>query len=226
MRELFSTAALCLLAVAGHAQTALKAGTVQVGGNVGYSQQTTDSPHYTNSGSIDATEHIAAKSFAINPMAGYFIADNLAIGVSFAQVINKTVYSYNATYLDGSEQRSSQFNLGAFVQYYRMFTDHFGLAGTLNAGYLHYTGKGTYIGGSNTSTSKGFATALTPSIVFFPIPKFSVGASIGGVGYTHATSRAESDTNPFNSGTTESSSFGASFGLNYLAFSGTYYLGR
>ncbi len=229
MKKLFPTLALCLLVTTSYAQTAIKAGTVQLGGNVGYSKQSTDStyPYYTGSSYINTTQHIATNSFSINPMAGYFIADNLSVGISFSQGIYKTTYSYDTPYIGGNEQRNSQLNLGAFVQYYQMLTDHFGLTGTLNAGYNHGTTKTTSDnnGGSN-STSNGFSAGLIPSIVFFPVPKFSVGASIGGIGYSHATGKVDVDNNALYSGTNSSSTFGANFGLSYLAFSGTYYVGR
>jgi hypothetical protein len=228
MKKLLLTTALNLLIVDSYAQTTIKAGTVQLGGNVGYSQQDSDNSitYYTGANYISATQHTNNKSFSINPMAGYFIVDNLAIGLSVGQSNSKNVYSYDIPNIIGSDLRSSQFNLGAFAQYYRMLTDHFGLVGTLTMGYNHGTSQATYANGGNRSTSNGFSAGLIPSVVFFPISKFSIGASLGNVGYSSSTSRLDSDTNVLDNGTNSGSSFGAFFGLSYLAFSGTYYLGR
>ncbi|MFD1871049.1 hypothetical protein [Hymenobacter bucti] len=228
MQKLLITAALSLIGATSYAQTIIKAGTVQLGGSVGYSQQSNDNSYnyYTGTSYLNTTQHAVYKSFSINPMAGYFVADNLAIGLSVAQNNSKTAYSYDSPDIAGGDQRNSQLNLGAFVQYYRLFTDHFGLVGTLNAGYTHGTSTSTYASGGSRGTSNGFSAALTPSIVFFPVPKFSIGASVGNVGYSHYTSKIESDNNVLDSGTSNGSSFGAGFGISYLTFSGTYYFGR
>ena len=228
MKELFLTATLGLLVATSYAQTPIKAGTIQLGGNVGYSQQNSDNSYnyYTGTDYIYTTQHITIKSFFINPMAGYFVADNLAVGLSVAQNSYNTTYSYDTPYLAGNNQRNNQFSLGGFVQYYRMFTDHFGLVGTLNANYNHGTSTSSYATGSSRGTNNGFSTGLTPSIVFFPVPKFSIGASIGNIGYSYSTNEVEVYDNMLASGTNRGSSFGANFGLSYLAFNGTYYFGR
>lgn len=229
MKKLFTLAALCTLAATSYAQTAIKAGTVQLGGSVNYSQQTSDSPYnyYTGSGQPTyTTQHYTNKGFSVNPSVGYFVADNLAIGLNLGYGRTKVVYSYDNTYngygYDNNEQRSTQLGLGAFVQYYHMFTDQFGVAGTLSGGYNHTTQR--YSSGSTTSaTSNGYSGALTPSLVFFPVPKFALGASVGSLSYSHSTSKSDGG---FTEGPSSGSFFGANFGLSYLAFSGTYYFGR
>ena len=228
MQKLFSTAAHCLVAASTYAQTTIKAGTVQLGGGVGYSQQSSDNPQpfYTGSGYVNTTQHTSAKYFSISPMAGYFVADNLAVGINLSHITNKLAYSYDSSYVVGNEQRTSQFGVGAFVQYYRMFTEQFGVVGTLNAGYNHITQRSSSSNSFSERTGSGFSTALLPSIVFFPVPKFAIGASLGGIDYAYSTSKATESSVGFNDGTSTGSAFGANFGLNYLAFSGTYYLGR
>ena len=227
MRKTLLIAALCVLAVTSHAQTPIKAGTVQLGGAINYSQQTSDSPYaYSIGGGAynTTTQHYTNKQLFLNPSAGYFVADNLAVGVSFARILTTNSYTYDISgYANPSEQRFKQTVLGAFVQYYRMFTDHFGVTGTLNGGYTHSVENYTY-GNPNTNTSNGFSAGLTPSVVFFPVPKFAVGASAGSLRYSHSTGKQEGiNTIP---GTSTYSSFAAAFGLSNLAFSGTYYFGR
>lgn len=210
-----------------HAQTPIKAGTVQVGGSIGYFNQSNDNPYsYSNgSGGINfTTQHGLSRSFSISPSAGYFVADNLAVGVNLGYNTNRTAFSYAEGVLTGTDQRNKQLVLGAFAQYYRMFTDQFGIVGTLSAGYSHYTlhyNFGQVTPGDG--TSNGFVGALTPSLVFFPVPKFSLGASIGSISYNHSTSKQDSS---FSNQSSTTSIFGANFGLNSLAFSGTYYIGR
>jgi hypothetical protein len=228
MKKLFSTATLCLLAASAYAQITIKAGTVQLGGGVGYSQQSSDNPQsfYTGSGYVNTTQHTSTKYFSISPAAGYFVADNLAIGINLSHNTNKSAYSYDTNYMAGNEQRTSQFSVGAFMQYYRMFTEQFGVVGTLNASYNHITQRSSSSNSFSERKGNGFLTALIPSIVFFPVPKFAIGASIGGIEYGYATSKSTESSVGFNDGTSTGSSFGTNFGLSYLAFSGTYYIGR
>jgi hypothetical protein len=229
MKKLFSTGTLCLLAASAYAQTTIKAGTVQLGGGIGYSQSNSDNPQsfYTGSGYINTTQHLSAKYFSISPAAGYFVADNLAVGINLLHSANKQTTSYDSNfYTPSNEQRASQLGVRAFAQYYRMFTEQFGITGTLNAGYNHITQR--FSSGNSTSETKGngFSTGITPSIVFFPVPKFAIGASVGSIDYAYSTSKFAESSVGFSNGTSTGSYFGANFGLNFMAFSGTYYVGR
>jgi hypothetical protein len=162
-------------------------------------------------------------------MVGYFVADNLAVGIGLGYNSDKTIYSYDTSYITGSEQRISQFSAGAFVQYYQMLTEQFGLTGTLNTNYNHSKQQFFTSNNPNNRTGNGFSAAVTPSVVFFPVPKFALGASVGGLRYDYSTSKpteSSSGSVGFNDRASTGSFFGASFGLNYLAFSGTYFIGR
>ena len=208
------------------AQTPIKAGTVQLGGSIGYSRQSSDGSYTFSdgSGAINLTsQHAVSNYFTINPSAGYFLADNLAVGISAGYTTNKVVFTYgNGGHIKGTSKAGNMY-WGAFLQYYRMFTDQFGVSGTLSAGYNHSTQRyATNSINSYGGADNGFVGALTPSLVFFPIPKFSLGASIGSVGYTRTKMEQEAGV---NSAPLINSSFGANFGLNSLAFSGTYYFG-
>jgi hypothetical protein len=215
MKKLLSLVLLSTLAGAAHAQTAIKAGTIQLGGNVGYAHNSSESP--ISSGSYYPTKATTTNNqFAVSPSVGFFVADNLAIGLSGGY---QAYYSkYSDAQGSSSETRNKQFQLGAFVQYYKMVTEQFGFTGTLAGGYQH-----TNFGNSSTPTKGAYAN-LTPGIVFFPIPKLAIGASIGGLNYTYTSYKAPDFFN--SSETYQSSSFGANFGLSQLLFSGTFYFGR
>ena len=113
--------------------------------------------------------------------------------------------------------------LGAYVQYYKMLTDQFGLVGTLGGGYQYNRTIYSYGNTGNVSTSgvtaKGYYVNLTPGIVYFPIPKLGISATLGSLGY----SRLKETPTSLEPVTTD---FGASFGLNQLQFGGTWYFGR
>jgi hypothetical protein len=234
MRKFLTSFAVLLIVQqhVSHAQAVIKAGTVQLGGSIGYSQQSTDGPYalYTGSGYLTTTQYVKTKFFGVSPSVSYFVADNLAIGLNGVYNRTTNAYSYSSNYGAGSEQKSSQYTIGGFAQYYKMFTEQFGIVGTLGAGYFRgNTELMSFF--SNASSSKGFTTSLTPSIVFFPIPQFALGASIGNLGYIRSKNTvpaANIGSNPSTMAedTYTSSSFGANFGLNQLTFSGAYFFGR
>ena len=205
------------------AQTPIKAGTVQVGGTVGYYHTSQESlaSYYNGSFNQNGTVTYTNSQFGIGPSVGFFVADNLAIGISGNYQVNHYTTSYSFAQ-PPSGYGNKQLQAGLSVQYYKMLTDQFGLVGTLGGGY-QYGNQASDNTPNNEATSKGFNTRLTPGIIFFPISKFSIGASIGGLEYGRSTTKYEGSTFPDN---LVSSSFGANFGLSYLAFSGTYYIGR
>ncbi|MGI4760490.1 MAG: hypothetical protein ACRYF0_07275 [Janthinobacterium lividum] len=216
MKTLFALALLSGLASAAQAQTDIKAGTVQLGGNVGYFRNSLESP--TNNGSYYYSKATTTNSqFSVAPSVGFFVADNLAVGISGSYQMFHS--KYNESVGVTSELKSKQYQIGAFVQYYKMVTEQFGFTGTLGGGYQY--AENFYTGSPPT---KGAYANLTPGLVFFPIPKLAIGASIGGLNYTYASYKAPDSFN--SSETYHSSSFGANFGLSQLLFSGTYYFGR
>lgn len=222
MKKLFLLALLSSLAGGTQAQTAIKAGTIQLGGAVGYSRNSQDAPSYTNiNGSYNPiTLTTTASQFAISPAAGYFVADNLAVGISGTYRITRVVNSAAPSFLS-SDRKTTEFRVGAFAQYYKMVSEQFGFTGTLGGGY-QYNGN-PYGYDSGDLAGKGFYANLTPAIVFFPIPKLAIGASIGGLNYSHFSVKAPYSPSP---GEYKNSSFGANFGLSELLFSGTFYFGR
>ena len=78
--------------------------------------------------------------------------------------------------------------VGPFVRYYKMFSDQFGVSGTLSGGYQSMYDY-RYSGNGNNATiveykGSGSYAGLTPAIVFFPVPQFALSASIGSLGYS------------------------------------------
>jgi len=207
------------ITTAAHAQTAIPAGTVSLGGNVGYFRHTTSAQV---AGSTISSESVSSQ-FQIAPSVGYFVADNLAIGLSLGYVATKNTYT--STFAGTSPDLAPNINLrsGAYVQYYKMLTDQFGLVGTLGGGYQY--NRTTYVfgpagnTGSGETKQKGYYASLTPGIVYFPFPKLGISATLGSLAYSRLK---ETPT----TGEPVTTDFGASFGLSQLQFGGTYYFGR
>ena len=186
---------------------------------MGYSRTSPDTPN--NSGSYYPTKTTAINSqFVLAPSVGYFVADNLAVGISGAYQINQ--YDYRQTGSGSSSGKTKQYQIGAFVQYYKMVSEQSGFTGVLSGGYQHISQSFNY--GYNDIPSKGLYANLLPSIVLFPIPKLAIGASVGGI--TYASYSYDSPSGFNSSYSYKTSTFATNFGLSQLLFSGTYYFGR
>lgn len=211
----------------------IPAGTVSLGGNIGYGRSTSNNSSQGNSGNSFSRETTSSQ-FSFSPSAGYFALDNLAVGINLGYNAYRegyTTYSPSFGTVPKELDPRTRLQIGAFAQYYKMLTEQFGFTGMLGAGYQNQRFQ-DYGGNNNptviTFTGSGYYAALTPGIVFFPVPKLGLSASIGSLGY----SRFSYDY-PEGTGTTApkeyestTSDFGASFGLNQLQFGGTYYFGR
>ena len=223
--SLLTLALLSNAAAAVQAQSAISAGTIAVGGNIGYSSSTLKEEFKTSSGSIISTEN-TLNQFLVSPSAGYFFADNLALGLSVgytASSFKSSVTGPGTTSPNALDARTT-FNVGPYVQYYKLLSEQFGLVGTLGAGYQSSFTPFT-IGPSTVGDTKGsgFYAGLTPGVIFFPIPKFGISASVGGLGYDRMSFK---DSNDKDGDAKSQSSFGLNFGISQLLFGGTLFLGR
>jgi hypothetical protein len=119
------------------------------------------------------------------------------------------------------------------VQYYKMLSEQFGLTATLGAGYESNVMTRQYyqsIGGgypvpySSKLKATGFYGALTPGIIFFPVPKFGLTATIGSLSYNRL--KVKNDQAGNNAPDETASSFDVGFGFSQLQFGANYYFGR
>lgn len=210
----------------------IPAGTVSLGGSIGYSRNTNnDSRSYSGT---TYTQETSSSQFNFSPSLGYFVADNLAIGINAGYSANRkayTTYTPSSATVRAELDPTTNLRLGVYGQYYKMLTEQFGVLGTLGVGYQRLRDYGYSNNGSNALIQEykasGYYADLTPGIIFFPIPKLGLSASVGSLGFN----RLNYDY-PTNAGTTPtdyksySTNFGASFGLSQLLFGGTYYFGR
>ena len=175
----------------------------------------------------------AASSLA--SAVGYFVADNFAIGVEANYYSQKQKASLTSSGVVGGVSPeldpNTSLRLGLYAQYYKMLSEQFGLVGTLGGGYQ--TSKShsfTNNNGITETKGNGYYAALTPGIVFFPIPKLGLSATMGALAFSHygydfPTSDVSGNVAPA-SYEDKTDIFGANFGLSQLQFGGTYYFGR
>lgn len=221
-------------ATAAQAQTAIPAGTISLGGGIGYSSHTTKEAATSSSGTA-YSEEVTTSQFNFSPSVGYFIADNLAIGLQFgyfAMGKPKTTETPAPAVVLADLDAATTIKVGPYAQYYKMLSDQFGIVGTLGLGYQSNsdseygedpTGKDVV----QVTKGSGLYADLTPGVVFFPVPKFGISASIGGLGYSSMSYDYKTNDGPAPSGyESKSSDFGLRFGLDQLNFGGTFYFGR
>jgi hypothetical protein len=232
MKQFFLTALLAVSSEEAWAQS-IPAGTISLGGSIGYSQYTNKISSKSSSGTTYSSE-TKGSQFSFSPAAGYFVMDNLAVGLSLGYTATRdgsTTFSPSPGYGLKELDPRTRLQIGPYVQYYKMLTEQFGIVGTLSAGYqnLRYQ---DYSGNNNQYIidykGGGYYAGIAPSIVFFPIPKLGLSASIGSLGYSRYSYDYPTGTNSPAPASYESTSsdFGANFGLSQLQFGGTYYFGR
>lgn len=220
MSKFLLAALLGLSSTAACAQTSLPAGTWQLGGSINYSRQHNET---TGSGTGSSNTY---SYFTASPTVGYLVANNLAVGLMAGYSLNKNqgADGYN---LSSSEQISKAVFGGLFADYYRLLGPYFGLKGRLAASYSRnsydYNNAGPNGASYSRNTGYSLGTNLVPSLLFFPVPKLALEASLGGLYYSYG--RATSSPNVIN-GDSRSNNFAANFGLSYLTLGGTFFPGR
>ncbi|MBF9223428.1 hypothetical protein [Hymenobacter ruricola] len=217
----------------------IEAGTVSLGGSVGYSRTTTNTTNTSNNVNtipISTTTYSFETTntrFIFSPVVGYFIADNIAVGVNLGYQASKDVSTTSAP----SPPREAlpatiTLQIGPYFQYYKLLSAQFGILGTLSAGYQKSNAYGYDNGGNGTTVlelkGSGIYASVTPAIVFFPIAKLGLSASIGSLGYSQFDYNFPTGLNIVTPAghQSETSTFGATFGFSQLQFGGTYYFGR
>ncbi|MBF9142895.1 hypothetical protein [Hymenobacter properus] len=244
MKKYLLLIGLLAAAKAGHAQS-IASGTVSLTGNIGYSRSTNTNTSGASFGAIGGvitrvsyTTETTNSQFNTAVSGGYFVADNLAVGLNVGFSTSSSSQKITASSTIGpiptvlpSLKPNNLVQAGAFVQYYNFFSEQFGVVGTLGGGYQH--GKAyAYSSGitpeATSYSSNGYYASLTPGIVFFPIPKIGISASIGSLGFSHLSNDFPESAGSIPPDGYENTSnfFGANFGLNQLQFGATYYFGR
>ena len=154
MNKLFALAFLGLTGSIAHAQTTpLTKGRGLLSGSISY-----QSAKYRGGDSQEL--------FNFTPSVGYFVADNLALG------LNGNLQIYGGT---SSAFGQNSYSVGPFARYYRFVggSDKFALYGQGSVGYSHYS----------VGDNLGYL-AITPGLAFFPIPRFGLEASLRGLSYS------------------------------------------
>lgn len=199
MRKLLAFCALALMA--GYVQAQVTAGKMMIGGNVGYSTQTSESVY-------GESKH---KTFNANQQFGYFVVDNLAVGLetNFSQIKS------NFDYLDAidTDAKNTNTTIAPFVRYY-MFTSNAKFA--FNAEAAVGFGVAKFRGTNDDEFKTNIFTArLSPDFSYFLSDKWALDLQLSGISYSSSDQRTDADA---GNGKTSSFMFGVSSLNPYLGF--------
>ncbi|APY00097.1 outer membrane beta-barrel protein [Lacinutrix venerupis] len=194
MKKLFFTAAIAVLgftSVNAQEDVTVKGfekGDVFISGAVGFGTEKT--------GDLDSNV------FNIAPKAGYFVSNNIAVGLQ----AGFTSLSSDDNGVDTVD--SNEYSVGAFGRYYFTPATQFSLFTELGVDYTSGDNKLTDVG------YDGFDIAFAPGISYFVSKNFAIEASVGVLGYS--TSEADFD------GAESTDNFDVGLNLNDINFGVVY----
>ena len=214
MKKLLVLAAFVGVASFANAQTT--AGSIMVGGSLGFGSGKSEAT--TSSVTVDGPKITA---FNISPNVGYFIMDNVAVGLRLGYGSQKNTQKDVPAAGDETVTKQSDFTISPFARYYVSMADKAGLF--LDASVDIGSGKTTTdvtTGGttvSNETTDKSFGINVRPGVYWFVTDHIGLEGTFGSLGYN--SNKNDNGANPATE--TKSSSFGLNLntgiavGFNY-----------
>lgn len=232
MKKLLLLVIVTASALTVQAQTSR--GTVALTGTLGYSQHKDSAEKEQNGARYESDGY----SYTLAPSIGYFIKDNLELGVSFQLYKYKSESSDPTnTFILSDKSENKYTDYSVYARQYKFLTEKLAVHGTLKAGLsnredlrdiLPHTGlanQGHYRNDHYTT----FSAALSPGLTFFASNKVGLTASFGALQYsrkkTEMTSVSDYSTSPWQRHVTtyksnvlelDFSSMNLNFGLSYF----------
>lgn len=188
--------ALALIGPGLFAQTTQ--GSLTFGGGFEYSSSKSDNVY----GNVD----YLTSTFQFSPNAGYFVVDNLEVGLRFGISSGKTEYTgFDPT-------KTSSFSAGPYVRYYKFTSnDRFAFTGAVNVSFG--SGKTT---STNTETKSGnLGIFIAPGFTYFLTERWGLDFQLQGIGFSSYDSNKDVDNNNQNTFTFGINSFSPSLGFRY-----------
>lgn len=156
------------------------------------------------------------RDLSIGPAVGYFVANNLAVGLNLG-------YSSSKSSRNDPNNPSFYEQRGGILQRWTVCeilpNTHRAIWANGNAGYVHSSSYSSNNNGA--AEGNGFTSGLTPGLVFFPIPKLGLGISFEELNDHCGVSKSDNVPDKV-----ALSSFCANFSLSQATLSGVYYFGR
>jgi hypothetical protein len=220
MKKLFLSSLAVFIVFLSQAQ--IKKGTVFIGGNIGFSNQTAKTTDSVNLPVSPGT------SFNFNPSVGWAIKDNLVFGIDLVYGYQKI--NYPPSYFDYYYKQES-YSAGVFLRRYKVLGSGFSIFGQAS---LHYSySKNTYytntwaaqsnILGVQSAKNYGGTLGFYPGIAYTVSRHWQMETGLPNlvhINYTHSkqTYRNQVPNSPESQATSDTFNAGTSLG-NYFQFS-------
>ncbi len=163
----------------------------------------------------DTQEGDKTLSFSFFPKVGYFINNNIALGVGLG-ISTYKVTTPSTTYDPEEVYTENSWAFGPFARYYYARTGNFSFFGEGIIGFGGGKSKNT-IGSNTTEGPKLFtiAVGVSPALSYNLSDKVSLEAKLGGITYSSASSTSEYNTDEHK---VTSSGIGLNLGLDDITF--------
>jgi len=191
----------------------ISSGTTLLGGTLNYNS-------YNIRFNNDRNQAFKSNSFAVAPKAGYFVSENLVLGLGLG--LNTGRYKNGSTVVN----KQLGYSIGPFMRFYKFLGERTALFG--NAAF-NYTENNTDAVHSNLELSslnriKNIGAYITPGLTYFASSKIGIEISLGYISYTKITTESGIDTPIYSK--TKKSEFGKYYGLANSFIGVNFYLGR
>ncbi|WDO13030.1 porin family protein [Flavobacterium sp. WW92] len=142
------------------------------------------------------TGDFKTSDFEIAPRVGYFVTENIAVGVAVGYQSSKVEFG-------GEDAKNNTLSVGAFGRYYFTPASKFSLFGQLGVNYNSYDNEFDLEAGElGEFKGDGFGVVVAPGVSYFITKNFSLEATFGILGFE--TTKPDADgaekTNSFDFG--------------------------
>lgn len=195
-RILILSFTLVLVAPALWAQTTK--GSIALGGGFGINSSKNENAY----GNSDYT----ASSFQFRPVGGYFLADNLEVGLQLGVTSGKSGY-------DGNDPtKTSAFSAGPYARYYK-FTSNERFAFTGQVGISFGSGKSSFM--NNETKTGNLGITIAPGFTYFISDKWGLDFQLDLLSYNSYDPNKDIDNNNQTSFSFGFDTFSPSIGFRY-----------
>jgi hypothetical protein len=207
---------LVFIVMAGALNAQYDAGKILMTGGLNFSSTT---PKYeVKSGSNTTTsEGTKTTMFGINLMGGYFLADNIAVGLGVGYDNTKSTFKTDNT---ESTETDNMMSVAPFARYYIPYTEQFAFFGQLTAGFGFGKTKDETKTGSTTTTTEAdnsmIMIGVSPGFSYMMTDRVGLEMRYGFLGWSSYTSKVEGTGDDYSKLTV--STFGLNLDLNSLVF--------
>ncbi len=154
----------------------IPSGTLFVGGSASFSSNSSK-----NNQNPDITYKTKSTSLNFNPKVGYFITDNIALGIGINFYNSKSRFEdYDLT--EQIRNKNNSIGINPFGRYYKLLSEKVGFFGQFTLSYTKGRGESN---GNIHQKNSSFGASLAPGFVFFATPKIGIETTIGNIGYFH-----------------------------------------